>query len=291
MDQFFSVIIPSYNSELYVGDAIESALCQAGVTFEVIVVNDGSTDGTRDVLASFGQNIKIVDQANMGISGARNSGAMTAQGNYLAFLDADDIWLPGKLSAQSRKIKEGYQVVYTNRFNFGQISDLPEIQSDVVKMKGGDIWEDLLFGNMITASSSIISTELYKSLGGFRNELRSCEDWDLWLRCSEKCPIGYCSEPLLKYRIHPGSLSRNYRFMSMMREQVVLAALHSERGRTLSWDTKRKISARAWASSGWDAAQGKNIACSMKYYGKSLCIWPFDTSVWYDVARALAGRI
>jgi glycosyltransferase involved in cell wall biosynthesis len=286
----FSVIIPAYNSEAYIGEAIESALLQEGVNFEIVVVNDGSTDKTSFIAGSFGQRLRVVNQQNMGLSEARNSGARVAVGNVLAFLDSDDVWLPGKLKAQYEKLLEGYRVVYTNRYNIGEIGDLPEIQSSIVKMPEGDIWHELIYGNMITASSSIISKDIYDELGGFRKELRSCEDWDFWLRCSEYNRIGYCSEPLVKYRIHSGGLSKNYRFMNEMRTKVIARALASHRGEALPLWEKKKVVAKMLSISGWEAARAKDLMQSLKYYTAALRSWPFSYQIWYDVTRAVAGR-
>jgi len=291
VDLLFSIIIPAYNTEVYVGDAIESALVQRNANFEIIVVNDGSTDQTLDKLKSYGDQIRIVNQVNMGLSAARNSGAKVANGNVLAFLDADDIWAPEKLSLQSEKIHAGYNIVYTNRYNFEQTGCVEELLSDKLLMQEGDIWLDLLSMNMMTASSVVIMKKLYDEYGGFREDLRSCEDWDLWLRCAEVNKIGYCTEPLLKYRIHPDGLSKKYVFMSKMREAVVLSALNSDRGKKLSSISRRKVLARTWSTSAWGAAEGKDLSHALAYYGKALSIWPFAGAIWYDVARTLAGRI
>jgi len=291
VDLLFSVIIPAYNAEAYVGEAIESALMQRGAVFEIIVVNDGSTDQTLDILKAYGDQVRVVTQENRGLSAARNSGAKVAKGNVLAFLDADDIWAPDKLRLQSNKISAGYSIVYTNRYNFGQTGCPEELLSDKLVMNEGDIWCELLYMNMMTASSVVVMKKLYDEYGGFREDLRSCEDWDLWLRCAEKHKIGYCAEPLLKYRIHSGGLSKKYIFMSKMRETVVFSALNSDRGKRLSSIIRRKILARTWSTSAWNAAEGKDLPKSLAYYGKALSYWPFDGSIWYDIARALAGRI
>lgn len=291
MDLEFSVIIPAYNVETYIGETIESVLLQTDVDFEILVVDDGSTDNTLDIVKSFGEKVRIISQINSGPSEARNNGVRVATGNAIAFIDSDDIWLPGKLFAQKTKLEEGFKIVYTNRFNFGQITDLPEKQSDVVLMREGDIWEELLAGNMITTSSVVILKALFEKAGGFRKDLPSCEDWDLWLRCAEEHCIGYCAEPFVKYRLHAGGISRNYKLMSEMRSAVISDALNSNRGRTFTGTQMRKILAKTWSTSGWDAAKAEDIPQSLIYYFKALQMWPFMGSIWYDVARALAGRI
>jgi teichuronic acid biosynthesis glycosyltransferase TuaG len=290
MEISFSVIIPAFNAGLYIAEAIESALNQIDVKAEIIVVNDGSTDNTLDILAGYGDSIKIFNQENKGLAAARNQGVKISEGSYIAFLDADDIWMPDKLKIQREKILDSYDIVYTNRINFGSIGDLPEVQSDVTKMVEGDIWEELLMGNMITVSSSIIKRELFERVNGFDESLRSCEDWDLWLRCTEKTPVAYCPKPLVKYRMHPNSLSKNYVFMSQMREQVISRSLNSERGRKLYRAKKQKALALIWACSGCEAARAKNFRRSLKNYARSLFYYPFSCDIWYDLARSIGRR-
>jgi len=290
MKPFYSIVIPVYNAELYIAEAINSALSQIGVTAEVIVVNDGSTDRTLEVVAGYGEKIRVVSQSNRGISAARDSGVLAAKGNLIAFLDSDDIWSPNKLLVQSEKVRLGYKLVYSNRINFGNIGDLPEIQSDAVQMYEGDLWEKLLSGNMITTSSVVIERDLYHETGGFKEGLRYCEDWDLWLRCAEAHPIGYCPEPLVKYRLSNNSLSSSYVYMAEKRLEVITSALASERGSRLSMIKRRRILAKTWATSAWDAARNKDLHLSLGYYQASLLQWPFDASILYDVARVIAGR-
>jgi len=291
VDLLFSVIIPAYNTEAYVGEAIESALMQHDVQKEVILVDDGSTDKTIDIVKGFGDRVRVVNQANQGPAAARNNGARTARGNVLAFLDADDVWFPNKLRSQSKKIQDGFTMVYTNRYNIGGAGKSQEPLSDKLAMNEGDIWIDLLYMNMITTSSVVIMKDTFNQFGGFRDDLPPCEDWNLWLKCAESHKVGYCVEPLLKYRIHPGGISKNYVSMSKKREEVVLIALNSKRGKQVPALTRRKVLANTWSTSAWGAAEGKDLPKSLAYYCKALSYWPFDGAIWYDVARALAGRI
>jgi len=285
-----SVIIPAFNAEMYIVEAIESVLSQCGQTTEIIVVNDGSTDNTATVLSKFGKNIKTIYQENAGLSASRNRGAKEACGDILAFLDADDIWMPQKLQIQTEKLAS-FDVVYSNRLNFGTIGDLPEMQSDIVAMFEGDIWERLIFGNFITASSALIKKSLFEKMGGFNETYRSCEDWDLWLRCSENHLIGYCPDPLVKYRFHDGSLSKNYLYMQKMRESVLTKALQSNRGRQLSAKKRRAALASSWGCSAWEAARAKDYVSAFKCYGLALKYTPFNAHIWYNVARTITGRV
>lgn len=290
-DYQFSVIIPAYNSERYLGETIESVLQQRKVTFEVIVVDDGSTDGTFEVAQSFGGCVKILSQPNSGCSSARNYGARAATGDYLAFLDADDIWLPEKLETQSHKLRAGYDMVYTNRFNIGDKGDLPSVQSDIEQMPEGDIFENLLMGNVITNSSVVIKRERFLSLNGFNTSLLTCEDWDLWLRYAASGSIGFCPEPLVKYRFHAGGKSRNYVRQAAARENIISSILATDRGSNISGPKKRRVWAYTFRSAAWASARARDMTFSMKQFVKAFRQAPFEFRIWYDAARVIFGRV
>jgi len=287
----FSVVIPAFNAEQYIGATLESVFLQTRPAYEIIVVNDGSTDGTLEVLHRFGDRIRIVDQKNSGVSAARNNGVSAATGDVIAFLDADDLWLPDKLLLQGSKLAEGYELAYTNKYYFGCVGDLPDKQSDISAMPQGDIWEYLLSNNVMTTSSVVVTKRLFQDYRGFDETMSFCEDWDLWLRLAEQAAVGYNPEPLVKYRVHFTGLSSNYLHMGQMREKVICAALASERGRTLSATKRRRTRAEAWACSAWEAARCKDCRESLRLFGKALSVWPFDGSIWYNIARLLTGRI
>jgi len=287
----FSVIIPAYNCEAFIGEAIESAISQEGVNIEIIVVDDGSSDDTVAVAKRFGKHITIIRQPNSGPAVARNHGAKVSSGNILAFLDADDLWLPTKLKCQSRKLKDGYPMVYTDRFNIGDLGDLPEVQTDVFPMPEGKIFADLLMGNVITTSSVVIRKDIFQVLGGFRNEYIHCEDWDLWLRCSMRIPIGFCPEPLVKYRIHSGGISRNHKAMAVAHEKIISNILSMDQAKNILSIERRKVWANTWSTSAWAAAKNKDFRRALQWYGKALMAWPFNYLIWYNIARAICRRI
>jgi teichuronic acid biosynthesis glycosyltransferase TuaG len=286
-----SVIIPAYNAGPFLAEAIESVLAQRYADVEVIVVNDGSTDNTLEIASGFGERITVITQKNSGVAASRNYGSKCAKGEYLAFLDADDVWLPDKLELQAKKILAGFPFVYSNRYNFGQIGDLPLVQSDIMLLPEGSIWNLLVYGNMITTSSVVIRKDIFEEFCGFDPELPQCEDWDLWLKCAEIYLIGCCPEPLVKYRVHPGGISRKYSQMNRMRQVVIQRALASAPGSGLSGQERRKITAGIWSSSGWEAAVDRNYPHALAYYLRALSFTPLNYRLWYDVARIMAGRV
>ena len=252
-----SVVVPAYNCDQFVAEAIESALSQTVPPHEVIVVDDGSTDGTAAVLRRFGNRIRVISQANRGLAGARNAGVAVATGTWLAFLDADDTWLPTKLA---RQLEVGADpriaMVYTDRFNIGERGSLPRIQSEIQQMFTGDVFIDLLLlGNHITASSVMIRRDVVLRLGGFGGHCRGAEDWDLWIRVAESHQVGVCLEPLVCYRIHQGMMSADPRRMQVARNEVIRGALASPRGQSLPRRVQRRIVAAVARTNAWDASR------------------------------------
>jgi glycosyltransferase involved in cell wall biosynthesis len=155
-----SVIIAVFNGGNYIAQAISSALASRDVSIEVIVIDDQSTDDTWKVLEGFGNTIQKVSQEKGGPYKARNLGARLARGDWLAFLDADDEWIPGKLAKQLSIADHETALIYTDRYNFGDCSRVKELQSDCVTLWEGDIFEPLLQDNFITLSSVLIRKRL-----------------------------------------------------------------------------------------------------------------------------------
>lgn len=207
-----SVVIPAWNAAWCVGRAIDSVLAQDFADREIVVVNDGSTDDTAGVLAGYGDAIRVVTQANGGMSSARNAGIRGARGHYLAFLDADDHWLPGKLGRQMALMAQRPELAFcaaTARF------EDPE-------GKPAGMWECSgkpdagvadIFAHHATvaggASSVLARRELVQQLGGFDETLFGAEDTDLWVRLAALGPFACIADPLVVVLKRPGSVSRN----------------------------------------------------------------------------------
>ncbi len=279
-----SIIIPAYNAEDYIREAVDSALAQTHRDREVIVVDDSSTDDTPLILQSYGDRIIVHRQANTGVSGARNTGARLATGEWLAFLDADDLWRPTKLAAQLASTTT--PISYTNRFNFGTRGALPEIQSKVTPLLSGDVFAPLLLrGNFITVSSVMMARGVFIELGGFEHQPGGCEDWDCWLRASQRYEFSVCPEPLVGYRFTANSMSRNYRAMAPARRRVVSRALDSDKGRKLSWHVRRQIWAETCRTNGWDAGQAGARLDALRNYAAAAAAWPLTMQPFKEALR------
>ena len=217
-----SVIIPIYQRAHLVSQTIESVLAQTYTDYEIIVVNDGSTDNTKEVLACFGNKITTIHQENKGVSAARNTGINAAKGLYIAFLDSDDLWQPNKLEKQLAFFESNPKIglVYSDAFFFNEKGVLPDKWTSVYPPP--PVWQFLaLFGrNFILTSTVVVRRECLDEVGLFDETLKSCEDYDLWLRIIEKFPIYFLNEPLGYYRQSANSLDSN-------REQMLATNLRA----------------------------------------------------------------
>ena len=286
-----SVIIPVYNGAAEVRRAIDSALAQKNCTVEVIVLNDGSHDETDSVLAEYGDRIRAVNQQNCGLSKTRNNGIALATGEWVAFLDHDDYWQPEKLSLQLEAARRtGFDVVYTNAGNFGDVARVAELRSEPQGMAEGDLLEPLLLDNFIVVSSVMIRRSVIREMGGFDTSLPSVEDWDLWLKLSALgVRFAAVREPVTMYQWRPGSMSKNYDLMRSTRQSIIQRALCSLRARSLPWSVRRRALANIESCSAWFLA-GSSPRKAIRWYVNSLWYWPFEVNAWKGVVKGCLGR-
>jgi len=207
-----SVIIPAYNAESYIEDTINSVLSQEYKNYEIIVVNDGSTDNTLAKLSNYLDKIVLIDIKNHGVSYARNKAITIAKGEWVAFVDADDIWASNKLLLQMKKIGNCVWS-HTNSYYIGENQSGDVTRADLTEQMGGYVFEKLILENFITTSTVLIKLDILKELNCFDEGLEALEDWKLWLAVSQKYPVSYCEETLAQYRIYQGSTSRKARKM------------------------------------------------------------------------------
>jgi glycosyltransferase involved in cell wall biosynthesis len=213
-----SVIIPTYNRAAFVVEAIESVLAQSCQEFELIVVDDGSQDDTRDILGRFSGRIRYQFQENHGISHARNTGLELAQAPYIAFLDSDDLWVRDKLTRQIEYMENHPDrlLCHTN-----EIWIRNGVRVNPKKIHGkhsGWIFEYCIPLCIISLSSALMRRDLFDRIGIFDESLPVCEDYDLWLRASLVAAVGFLPRPLIiKRGGHSDQLSRAHWGMDRFR--------------------------------------------------------------------------
>ena len=214
-----SVIIATYNSAPYLPDAIASVLNQTFQDFEVILIDDGSTDETGHVVEPFLSRVRLITQTNKGPAAARNLGIWLANGDYLVFLDADDLLLPDKLKVQVEYLDQYPQinVVYSNGYyssvatnglrNKKLFSDIGYLRKDLGSPPQNI--KILAKQNAFPLHAAMVRKEAVLGVGGFDEGLPALEDWDLWYRIAQTGSFAYLDLPLVEYRQIPSGRSSN----------------------------------------------------------------------------------
>jgi glycosyltransferase involved in cell wall biosynthesis len=224
-----TVVIPTHNRSRFLREAVTSVLAQRGVPLEVLVVDDGSKDETPEVLETFGDFITAVFQPHRGVSAARNHGIRLARGEWIAFLDSDDLWLPGKLEIQMAfleahpllRICQTEEIWIRNgkRLNPRKYHQKPQ----------GHCFPLLLERCLISPSAVVIHRDLFSQVGSFDESLPACEDYDLWLRIGCRHPLGLVEEPLIVKRGgHADQLSATIPALDVYRIQSLVHLLQRE---------------------------------------------------------------
>ncbi|MEM9923939.1 MAG: glycosyltransferase [Cyanobacteria bacterium P01_D01_bin.50] len=207
-----SVIIPAYNAMIYLPKTVESVLKQTFTDFDVIIVNDGSSDNIEQWANTITDNrVKLVSQKNQGAAAARNTGIAHAKGEYIAFVDSDDLWEPSKLEKQVYCLDNnpdvGLVYVWVASID-AKGNDLGKLYSNHSE---GYVWEKMLQGNIVwSGSAAMVRRDCFEKLGVFDQNLRFAEDWEMWIRISRNYSFAAIKEPLVYYRHHPNNKSQHY---------------------------------------------------------------------------------
>ena len=307
-----SVVIPCFNAERYIAAAVRSVLAQDWSDLEVIVVDDGSSDRSAELVRDTFPEVTLLRQTNQGVAAARNLGIRHSQGDWIAFLDADDIWLPGKLQAQwqmlsaqptARMAYSAWQV-----WSSTEPSPSPEYVDEVLSQSGdldrwagpsGWIYPQLLLDCEVWTSTVLSHRSLFEEVGLFDTALRIGEDYDLWLRASRVTAILRVPRPYALYRKHPASATTavpetNYKGLVVLRALARWGYGSPDGSRARKADVDRAL-ARSWSDFAYAHLEAGNLGRA--WYGGLMSI---RAELWYagswkvfakTVARSLAvGR-
>ena len=214
-----SVILPAYNARAYLVQAVGSVLGQNYTHLELLVVDDGSTDGTANHPALQDPRVRVLRQANAGPAAARNLGLAHARGELIAFIDADDLWLPGKLSAQVAYLQAHPEVdiVFGGFTRWEAQADghfaappapPPATNPLALSQPSGWIYPDLLLDSVVHIITAMVRKPVFDVVGQFDTQLPTGEDYDFWLRASRHFQMHQLAQTLACYRIHPHSLTK-----------------------------------------------------------------------------------
>ena len=293
----FSAIIPTYNRAAYVARAIQSALDQQlpdGHVTEVIVIDDDSTDDTAEVVARFGKRVTFIRQANRREGAARNAGAARAGGTYLAFLDSDDYWLPGKLAGDLARFQAADRpaLVYSRARNVDE-SDRPIGQRRLDHPQGDVFWM-LAREAFIPMSTVAVRADAFAACGGFveDRDLSGTADWELWMRLAARWPVGFVEQTATCIRVHARNMSADPRYM----ERAMLAGVrHALRDPAVARRARGRehfIRACMYVTIALNAYANGRRGRSWLWLGRALLSWPpqaLDPRFSGAAARALLG--
>jgi glycosyltransferase involved in cell wall biosynthesis len=217
-----SVIIPNYNYAQYLPECITSVLNQSYEQIEIIVVDDGSTDNSMDILKQFGNSIKVISQKNRGQATARNVGIKASSGEWIALLDSDDVWLPHKIETQLNVLKE----YPTWQFIGSKHTDTQNCDDNNVSCFPVDL--KYFLSNSMAPSSTLLHKNCFETVGYFNEDraVKGVEDKDLWLRIAQQFAGGILNAPLFRYRQHPEQENRKVAQM-ISAERAVLRSFFS----------------------------------------------------------------
>lgn len=244
-----SVVIPAYNAMAYLPETLDSVWAQTFKNFEVIVVDDGSSDHICEwANTQSDPRFRLTSQSNQGLAGARNTGIRLSRGEYVAFLDADDIWAPTKLALQMEALRRVPEAALA--YTWSALTDSRGIPTGNVfdSRATGNIWPELILYNFVGCGSTpIVKRSCFEVHGEFDRNLGSAvEDWDMWLRLALHHPFVVVPKPLTYYRQHEGSASRNWQQMERSFNIVLDKAFKS--AESLQIENLEALRRRAYAN-------------------------------------------
>lgn len=308
-----SVVIPSFNAKAFLPATLRSVLAQREVELEVIVVDDGSSDGTGALVAEDFPAVRLIRQPNTGVSAARNLGVREARHEWVAFIDADDIWLPGKLAAQAALLRTNPDCrlcytaweVWESREIEPEPGLLQRLEAEAhngSKWTGpsGDIYTQLLEDCHVWTSTVLMDRGLFLSLGGFDPARRVGEDYELWLKASRQTAILRVSQPLALYRHHGNNVTQrapraNHK-AEVVQQAIKTWGWRSPAGKRANRLAVGKGLARSWADfAGASLVLEGNTALAWRCAWRSIAYWPLQTLAWKvlvkTVVRSMGGTV
>jgi glycosyltransferase involved in cell wall biosynthesis len=239
-----SIIIPAYNAMSYLPETLVSVFKQTFTDFEILIINDGSSDHIVEWVSQITDSrVRLISQANQGVSAARNTGISNSQGKYIAFIDADDLWEPTKLEKQVNCLEANPTVglVYTWTAFIDKFSKPTGVS--IVSHAEGNVWQEIVVRDMIsTGSCTMIRAECFNKVGLFDSDLCIGEDRDMWTRIAACYPFAVIKEPLTLYRRHPQNTTKSNKIIIPQLSRVIEKTfkdtpenLHYLKNRSYGW--------------------------------------------------------
>lgn len=291
-----SVIIPVYNKAHFLPDTLKSVFAQNYKDIEVIIVDDGSTDNVLSAVEPYKNKVKFVRQSNMGVSLARNKGIQIASGDFVCFLDADDVFLPEKIKRQIDYFEQHPEcdLVYTNGIVVDQKGN--RVCDGCVQRKtgySGDVFRELLIRNFITTSSVMVRKEKILFQEPFKQKYKASQDYDLWLTLSRDCNFGYLDDFLFEYRTTASGITSRHNYLMYQEHIDILREIPKKARLDLIDNFFRTLGLSLhYFEWGIDCFYQRDFLLARKRFFVSIMCFPLNFKVWfYFLACLLPGRI
>ena len=286
-----SIITPVYNGKQYLSEAIESALAQTYQNFELLIVNDGSTDNSKVIITSSlcDPKIRYFEQQNAGVAAARNLALRNANGKYIGFLDQDDLWLPDKLSTQIEFLETNQEIAFVHsRQSYIQADGTPiaDYPKDWVSDLHGKCFTELFKRNRIAVLTVLLRKNVIDEIGFFNETVSRVDDYELWLRICSKYSIGFQDKKLALYRCHDTNASHDYIKMEQA-ELNALETLYKKNKEAFIFIDRNTLNNR-FSKLHTEVANGffwqkHNYSFALHHYLKALYFKPID---WKNIKQA-----
>jgi glycosyltransferase involved in cell wall biosynthesis len=306
-NRLVTVVIPAYNAEAYIGKALGSALGQTYEPLEIIVVDDGSSDDTSGIVRRAGSRVRLLRQENLGSGAARNRALAEARGDFVAFLDSDDVWHPRKLEFQIRHLLECRECigVYCRKVELRQGAPEPDWSMPTFKvesasnagdaMASGWLYLELLRDSIVHTSTLTVPRDVLSRAGSFDESLRKGQDLDYWLRLSRMGQIHQLDAVLSAYRIHASSTSHRLTGTNF-HARVVERALRrygttDPEGRSLGRNEASRILAMSWFEFAYHHFQHDSLEVCRESVRRAIEYQPLMLRAWQLGVRARVRRM
>jgi glycosyltransferase involved in cell wall biosynthesis len=292
-----SVIIPCHNTEAFLAETIESVLAQTRPAAEILVIDDGSTDRTREVAASFGARVTLRSKPNGGPASARNLGMHLATGEYLAFLDSDDLWYPEKLARQLAAMETNPQIdlLFSEAWMFREERGARQLLRKI-GYTGDPTFRQLLFGDFIPNSTVLLRRSVVDRVGWLNEdrELIGVEDYEYWMRVAYHGTLAGLAEPLAFYRLREGSLMGDGREIEKGLTLALAALSTVESQFPAMWEEaqvqREALLARLHVRAGFAWKQRRAWVSCLSHYGQALRHWPHPRVLRWLVAASILPK-
>ncbi|MBW4490172.1 MAG: glycosyltransferase family 2 protein [Trichocoleus desertorum ATA4-8-CV12] len=291
-----SVIIPAYNAMDYLPQAVESVLRQTFASFEILIVDDGSSDEIKQWAAqiqTIEPRLQLITQTNQGVSAARNQGISLAKGEYIAFLDADDFWERTKLEKQVAHLENNASVGLVDTW-IALTNEQGEPSGKVtISEAEGNVWRQIIQSNLLSCGSTpLVRRCCFDMAGEFDRSLRFGEDWDMWVRIAAHYTFAVVKEPLVFYRQHSKNTSK--RFDEILPDLAKVVEKNFRHASPTDLYLKRKAYGRINLYIAWKAVESKDAQAAMHFARQALFYYPqlgFDKSYIRLILIVLGKRL